>query len=140
MSVQIPYLWMLDTNTVSHILKGHAVALKKLSMCPMESVCISAITEGELLFGLAKRPQATRLHKIVHEFLQRVDVCPWDTHVANVYGDLRASLEAEGKIVGSLDLLIAAHAVSLEATLVTNDAGFEKVSTLKRQDWTDGNQ
>ncbi|MBM9403688.1 type II toxin-antitoxin system VapC family toxin [Gluconacetobacter azotocaptans] len=128
--------WMLDTNTVSHILKGHPRALERLSQVPMANVCISAITEGELRFGIAKRPQATRLHRIVSEFLQRVAVEPWESSTADAYGSLRASLEASGKVVGALDLLIAAHALDLNATLVTNDAGFGKIAQLKTEDWT----
>ncbi len=128
--------WMLDTNTISHILKGHPRALERLSQAPMANVCISVITEGELRFGLAKRPKATRLHKIVSEFLQRVAVEPWASSTANLYGGLRASLEGSGKIVGALDLLIAAHALDLNATLVTNDAGFAKIARLLTEDWT----
>lgn len=128
--------YMLDTNTVSHILKGHHRALERLSHVPMANVCISVITEGELRFGIAKRPQATRLQRIVGEFLQRVAVEPWESSTAHAYGDLRASLESSGKVVGALDLLIAAHALDLNATLVTNDAGFRKIAHLKTEDWT----
>lgn len=128
--------WMLDTNTVSHILKGNPQALKNLSRTPMANVCISVITEGELRFGIAKRPQATRLQQIVGEFLQRITVEPWESSTADTYGRLRASLEASGKVVGALDLLIAAHALDLNAVLVTNDAGFCKITHLKTEDWT----
>jgi len=127
---------MLDTNMVSHILKGHHRALERLAQTSMAEVCISAITEGELRFGLAKRPQATRLHRIVGEFLQRVDVRPWNSSTADSYGALRASVEALGKGVGALDLLIAAHAVELSATLVSNDAAFRTVPNLSVEDWT----
>jgi tRNA(fMet)-specific endonuclease VapC len=127
---------MLDTNMVSHILKGHPRALARLAATPMTAVCISAITEGELRFGLAKRPQAVKLHHIVHEFLQRVESRPWDAAVAAVYGRLRAALEAGGKGVGALDLLIAAHALALDCVLVTNDVGFGQVGPLKTEDWT----
>ena len=136
MSAGLAMSWMLDTNTVSHILKGHPGALERLSQAPMANVCISVITEGELRFGLAKRPQATRLHRIVGEFLQRVAVEPWESSTADAYGRLRASLEATGKVVGALDLLIAAHALDLNATLVTNDAGFAKIAQLRTEDWT----
>lgn len=136
MSVGLAMSWMLDTNTVSHILKGNPRALENLSRAPMANVCISVITEGELRFGIAKRPEATRLQRIVGEFLQRVAVEPWESSTADTYGRLRASLEASGKVVGALDLLIAAHALDLNVTLVTNDAGFRKITHLKTEDWT----
>lgn len=131
-----PTYWMLDTNTVSHILRGHPRALERLSQTPMSNLCISVITEGELRFGLAKRPHATRLSHIVHEFLQRVEVRPWESSTAIAYGALRANLENAGKIVGALDLLIASHALELECTLVTNDGDFNKIAHLKTEDWT----
>ena len=65
-------LYMLDTNTVSHLLREHPVVTKRIVAVPMASLCISAITEGELLFGLAKRPTAKRLHVAVRQFLRRV--------------------------------------------------------------------
>ncbi|ACI52118.1 PilT protein domain protein [Gluconacetobacter diazotrophicus PA1 5] len=136
MSAGLTMTRMLDTNTVSHILKGHPRALERLSQIPMASVCISVITEAELRFGIAKRPEATRLHRVVNEFLQRVDVQPWESSTADSYGNLRAALEASGKIVGSLDLLIAAHALDLNSILVTNDAGFSKIAQLETEDWT----
>ena len=129
-------LLMLDTNTVSHIVKGHERALARLAKMPMSEVCISAITEGELRFGLAKRPKATRLHHIVNEFLQRVAIKPWDSTTAVAYGTLRAALEGSGKTLGALDLLIAAHAIALDCKLITNDAGFGKIEQLKIEDWT----
>ncbi len=66
--------YMLDPNTVSHLLREHPVVAKRIVVVPMASLCISAITEGELFFGLAKRPVAKRLHVAVREFLRRVDV------------------------------------------------------------------
>jgi tRNA(fMet)-specific endonuclease VapC len=127
---------MLDTNTVSHIVRGRAPAMARLAKVPMANVCISVITEGEIRFGLAKRPQATRLHQIVHEFFQRVEIKPWDSTTAIVYGNLRAALEGSGKNVGALDLLIGAHALALDCKLITNDGGFGKIGDLKTEDWT----
>lgn len=74
--------YMLDTNTVSYLIKKHPVVSKCVMDVPMTSLCISSITEGELLFGLAKRPDAKRLHMVVSEFLLRVDVLPWDSNAA----------------------------------------------------------
>ncbi len=71
--------YMLDTNTVSHLIKAHPAVARRVVAAPMAALCISAITEGELLFGLAKRPDAHRLHRAVREFLRRVDVLPWNS-------------------------------------------------------------
>ena len=97
---------------------------------------LSAITEGELLFGLAKRPAARRLQIAVREFLRRVDVLPWDSTIAERYGTLRAGMEGQGKILAPLDLLIAAHALGLDAVLVTNDRAFGQIAGLTIEDWT----
>jgi tRNA(fMet)-specific endonuclease VapC len=108
-----------------------------LVQVPMASLCISAITEGELQFGLAKRPAATQLRKAVHEFLQRVDVLAWDSVIAQGYGRLRAQLQASGKTLGSLDLLIGAHALATGSILVTNDKAFSMADGLQLEDWTE---
>jgi tRNA(fMet)-specific endonuclease VapC len=102
----------------------------------MAALCISAITEGELLFGLAKRPDAKRLHVVVQEFLRRVDVLPWDSTVTPHYGTVRAELERRGKTLAPLDLLIATHALSVGAVLVTNDQAFYQMAGLSVEDWT----
>ncbi|MCR2831820.1 type II toxin-antitoxin system VapC family toxin [Acidithiobacillus ferrooxidans] len=127
---------MLDTNTVSHLLREHPVVTKRIVAVPMASLCISAVTEGELLFGLAKRPAAKHLHVAVRQFLRRVDVLPWGTSTAEHYGIVRADMERRGKILASLDLLIATHALSVDAVLVTNDKAFSQVVGLHVEDWT----
>ncbi|MBN2680645.1 type II toxin-antitoxin system VapC family toxin [Acidithiobacillus montserratensis] len=129
-------LYMLDTNTVSHLLRGHPVVTEHIVAVPMASLCISAITAGELLFGLAKRPAAKRLHLAVRQFLLRVDVLPWNSSTAEHYGIVRADMEKRGRILASLDLLIAAHALSVGATLVTNDKAFSQIADLQSEDWS----
>ena len=128
--------FMLDTNTVSHLIKHHPAVARRVVAAPMTSLCISAITEGELLFGLARRPDAKRLHVAVREFRRRVDVLPWDSPVAERYGAIRADMERQGKILAPLDLQIAAHALNLDAVLVTNDRAFRQVAGLQIEDWT----
>lgn len=92
---------------------------------------------GELLFGLAKRPEALRLHAAVREFLRCVDVLPWDDGVTEHYAQARASLEHQGKTLAPLDLLIASHAKSLGAVLVTNDQAFRLMDSLRVENWTE---
>ena len=127
--------YMLDTNAVSDLVKGHPDIARRLVAVPMSSVCISAITEGELLYGLAKRSQFSRLRVAVEEFLRRTDVLPWDSTVTPSYGKLRASLEGQGKVLHALDLQIAAHALSVEAVLVSADKAFSMVAGLHVEDW-----
>lgn len=128
--------YLLDTNTVSHLLKEHPAVARRIVETPIAALCISAITEGELLFGLAKRPDAKRLHLAVKEFLRRVDVLPWDSAVAERYGSMRAEMEAQGKVLASLDGLIAAHAMAIGAVLVTSDRAFGQVAGVAVEDWT----
>lgn len=128
--------YMLDTNTVSHLIKGHSAVMRRVVAVPMASLCISAITKGELLFCLAKRPDAKRLHNAVQELLRRIDVLPWDSVIAEHYGTVRATMERQGKILAPLDLLIAAHALSVDAVLVTNDQSFGQLNHLHIEDWS----
>jgi tRNA(fMet)-specific endonuclease VapC len=128
--------YMLDTNTVSSLIKNNPVVSRKIAKVPMERICLSVISEGELLYGLAKKPHAKSLRLLVQEFLKRVDVLVWDTDVAERYGILRAELESSGNTLGSLDMQIAAHASQLGAVLVTNDQAFKRIKQLKVEDWT----
>jgi tRNA(fMet)-specific endonuclease VapC len=128
--------FMLDTNTVSYLIRGQAKATQRVIGVPMSSLRISSITEGELQFGLAKRPEAIKLHLAVKEFLMRVDVLPWDRSAAQTYGLVRASLEKKGKPLGLLDTLIAAHALSNKAVLVSSDSAFQQVDGLATEDWS----
>nr|WP_315228379.1 type II toxin-antitoxin system VapC family toxin [uncultured Albidiferax sp.] len=128
--------YLLDTNTVSHLLKRHPAVARRVVAVPMAALCISAITEGELLFGLAKRPDATRVQAAVRELLLRLDVLPWDRAAAARYGPLRAALVGLGKPLAPMDLLIAAHALSADAVVVTNDQAFRQVPGLAMEDWT----
>src|ERR1017187_9722017 len=85
--------YLLDTNTISHLIRQNPAVVRRVLSAAMPSLCISAITQGELLFGLAKRPDARRLHLAVWELLRRLDVLPWDSAVAQRYGAVRAEME-----------------------------------------------
>lgn len=130
-------LRMLDTNTASYIIKGNVPAVRRrLVRVPMEQLAISAVTEGELRYGVARLPDATRLQRVVDEFLLRVTILPWDSDAAQHYGLLRAELEREGRPMGNLDTMIGAHALAAGAVLVTNDHAFSRIKKLKLEDWT----
>lgn len=128
-------LYLLDTNTVSHLVKRHPQATQRLLAVPMHCVCISAITAGELAFGLAKRPEAIALKAAVDEFLIRVDVLPWDNAVAQTYGTLRAELQRKGTPLAPLDTQIAAHARHAGAILVSSDLALGQVEAISVQNW-----
>jgi tRNA(fMet)-specific endonuclease VapC len=128
--------YLLDTNTISQLIRAHPTVSRRVTTTPMAALRMSAITQGELLFGLARRPDATRLHLAVRELLRRIDVLPWDSAAAEYYGTIRAAMTRLGKVLAPLDLLIAAHALSLGAVLVTNDRAFGMVDALPIEDWS----
>lgn len=130
--------YMLDTNTASYIIKGEpAVIRERLRNVPMANVCVSAITEAELLRGVAKKPEAKHLPVVVKEFLLRVEILPWDSDAADAYAQLRTACENEGRPLGNMDMLIAAHSVAVGAVLITNDKAFYNVEHhLMLDDWS----
>ena len=109
---------------------------KDLRRVPMSDVGISAVTEAELRFGVARKPQATRLELAVQEFLLRVEILAWDSAAARYYAILRSALEDSGTPMGNLDIMIAAQALAADAILVSHDRVFHRVKHLKVEDWT----
>lgn len=121
--------YMLDTNVVSHIMQGRdALLLQRLAAVPVSSVVISSVTLAELEYGLHRRGNPARLRNALAEFLMRVDVLPWDESVARQYGALCASLETQGINFSDMDMMIAAHAVTTQATLVSRDKAFRQIT------------
>jgi tRNA(fMet)-specific endonuclease VapC len=123
---------MMDTNTVSYMLRAKSLnARRKLAALADDEVgCISAITEAELRYGVEKRgtdAQRTALEL----WLGKVQILPWGSEESKVYGRMRAELERSGRMLGNMDLLIAAHAASVGAVLVTNDNAFKNLEGLK---------
>jgi tRNA(fMet)-specific endonuclease VapC len=133
----MPASFLLDTNTASYVIKGNVPGVReRLLKVPMAQVAISAVTEAELRFGVARRPEATRLQTAIEEFLLRIEVLPWGSEAAQHYAQLRAALERQGETMGNLDMMIAAHALALPAVLVTSDRAFGRVKRLRIQDWS----
>jgi tRNA(fMet)-specific endonuclease VapC len=131
-------VYMLDTNTVSHLIRGDIPQIcARLVEVPMNSIALSAVTKGELLFGLAKRGYPEGLSLRVTKFLERVNILPWSEGTAHVYAQLRAACETAGRPLAPLDMMIAAHAQHTNSILVTRDKAFSRIpGGLKTEDWT----
>ncbi|HDS6852998.1 TPA: type II toxin-antitoxin system VapC family toxin [Enterobacter cancerogenus] len=126
---------MLDTNMVSHLVRQHPEVVSQYSKIAPDDMCISSVTEAELLYGVAKK-HSHKLKETILEFLKTITVCDWDSEAAATYGALRAAMEKRGNVMGDLDQLIAAHAISQGTTIVTNDRAFLMVQELNVEDWT----
>ena len=129
--------YMLDTNVVSHIMQGRdAALLAHLVQVPVGQVVISSVTLAELEYGLHRKGQPVRLKNAMTQVLLRVDVLPWDESVARCYGAFCSTLEARGINLSDLDMMIAAHAVAVDAVLVSRDKAFTQVpEPLRLETW-----
>lgn len=128
--------YLLDTNVVSAALRGAPGIDQRLSVLDAADWCISAITRSELRYGLALKPEALRLARLVEGFLQLATTAPWDEAAAEVHGRLRATLRQRGAPIGDFDEMIAAHALSLGAVLVTDNVRhFAQVPGLVVENW-----
>ena len=120
--------YMLDTNVVSHIMQGRdAELLARLTKLPIGQVVMSSVTLAELQYGLHRKGQPARLRNALTQVLLRIDVLPWDEQVATCYGEFCAALEAQGINLSDFDMMIAAHAVAVNAILVSRDKAFAQV-------------
>ena len=133
----MPVGYLLDTNTASYMIKGNVPNVRdRLQAVLMSEVGVSAVTEAELRFGVARKPQAARLHLAVEEFLLRVEILSWGSSAAQHYATLRIAMEDAGTPMGNLDMMIAAQALAADVILVTHDRVFQRVKHLKIEDWT----
>jgi tRNA(fMet)-specific endonuclease VapC len=127
---------MLDTDISSYIIKRRPASLVARFHKHADSLCVSAITAAELRFGAEKAGRA-ELTDLVEAYLERVAILDWTASVSAFYARARSAVERAGKPIGNMDLLIAAHALSLRATVVTNNVRhFSKVPGLKVEVWT----
>ncbi len=128
---------MLDTNICIYIIKQQPVSvLKRFLEYQVGDIGISSITLSELRYGVAKSTHQEKNTKALDEFITPLEVVSFDEEAAHVYGDIRAALEKAGTLIGSMDMLIAAHAVSLGIPLVTNNTReFVRIPTLTIIDW-----
>lgn len=127
---------MLDTNLCVRLLRDRPQGLRARFNAEADSLCISSIVLYELLYGAAKsgRPEHNRTE--VENFAARIEVLEFDADAASHAGEIRAALQAQGKIIGAYDLLIAGHARSRGLVLVTGNLDeFRRVEGLRCEDW-----
>lgn len=131
-------MFMLDTNILIFLIKRRpAAVLARFQQHDMKDICVSSITVAELEYGVSKSSYAQKNKQILDGWLQLLHRPAFDDNAARVYGSLRATLAARGTPIGPLDTLIAAHALALQATLVSNNVGeFSRVPGLMIEDWT----
>ena len=129
--------YLLDTNIcIALIRQRPAGLLQRLTTLEPGEVCLSSITLAELIYGAAKSSQTEQNLVALEQFLLPLELVNFDESAATAYGQIRAGLEREGKAIGSMDMLIAAHALSLNTILVTNNTKeFGRVSGLLLEDW-----
>ena len=129
--------WMLDTNICSYVLKAHPASVKaRLERADAEDLLISTVVLAELYFGAARHPRGAEIRLDIDDFAARLSIVAWDKSAAEHYGEIRAYVEAQGQPLGAMDLMIAAHARSLGAVLVThNSKHFRRVPRLKLENW-----
>jgi tRNA(fMet)-specific endonuclease VapC len=115
-------LCMLDTDIASYIIKGGYGAVEDhLQKTSPSDVCISAMTRAELLYGLKILPPRHRLHQAVHRFLKVTIMLSWNAEAADFHAEIKHQLKSAGTPIGDMDMLIAAHAIAVDAVLVTNN-------------------
>ncbi len=116
-------LHLLDTDTASYLIKAKSPAIEaKLAALVPAMVCISVMTRAELLYGLKRLPPDHHLHLAVRQFLKIVRTLPWEADAADWYAEIRHQLVSTGQPIGEMDMMIAAHALSAGAVLVTNNS------------------
>lgn len=128
---------MLDTNICIDLLRRRSSnALKHIEKCNIGDICISSITLAELQHGVVKSSNFPKSAEILSCFLTDIEILSFDSNAAVWYGQHRAYLESKGTPIGPMDMLIAAHASSLDITLVTNNMReFKRIKGLKLENW-----
>lgn len=129
--------YMLDTNICIYIIKKQPEhVLEKFTKQAIGDICISAITLAELEYGVYKSTHREKNQKALTGFITPLEIMPFDEEVTPKYGYLRSHLERVGTPIGSLDQMIAAHAITLGSILVTNNKKeFQRVPSLQIEDW-----
>ena len=130
-------LYMLDTDICSYIIRERPLqVLEHFKQVEMEQLCISVVTYAELIYGVEHSSSKKVNRVVIDDFVRHLTIVPWGEEAAEHYGSIRAYLQTEGKVIGSMDMMIAAHARSQKMTLVTNnDKHFKRVPKLIVENW-----
>jgi tRNA(fMet)-specific endonuclease VapC len=129
-------MFLLDTDTCSYIIRDRPASMRlRLESAAYAGLAVSEIVAAELQYGAARHPsRSEQLRSSVENFLSRLEVLPWTGAMA--YAEIRCDLERRGLPIGGNDLLIAAHALTLGATLVTNNLRhFRRIRGLACESW-----
>ena len=129
--------FMFDTNTCIYIIKQKpSEVIERFKRTKISHIGISSITLSELLYGVSKSSKPKQNQVALAQFIAPLVMLPYGDEAAQYYGELRANLEKQGTPIGSLDMLIAAHALSIACTLVTNNKKeFIRIPNLKIDNW-----
>jgi len=129
--------FLLDTNICIYIIKRKPLdVIERFNQTKISQIGISSITLSELLYGVSKSSKPEQNQIALTQFIAPLEVLPYSDEAAHYYGPLRAYLEKQGTPIGSLDMLIAAHALSINSTLVTNnEKEFNRIPNLKINNW-----
>lgn len=129
--------YMLDTDICSYIIREKPIKVfERFESLDMDQLCISVVTYAELIYGVEHSSSKKINRSIVDDFVNHLNIMEWDKSAAEHYGKIRAFLQANGDIIGAMDMMIAAHAVSQKMTLVTNnEKHFKKVPKLNVENW-----
>lgn len=133
--------FMLDTNIASYAIKGRSRSIAaRMAEFGKGRICISVIAEAELKYGLQDFPDHHSLHSRVHEFLVDFPPVPWDGDAPGIYAKIKRKLERAGIVLEDLDMMLAAHAISMDAVFVTNNMRhFERIGEgLRLANWYEG--
>ncbi len=131
--------FLIDTNICIYIMNNQPVeVIQKFKRFDVGALGVSSITVSELQYGVAKSRRQQENQQRLNEFLVPFAILPYDELAAKHYGEIRTHLEKNGDLIGPLDLLIAAHALSRDLVLVSNNGReFERVPNLKVENWVD---
>ncbi len=130
--------YILDTNICIYIINEKPdKVLRKFELYPVYEFGISSITHAELQYGVEKSKNKNINQAALDEFLLPLTILPFHGHrLVTCYGEIRASLESKGQTIGPLDMLIAAHALSLDLTIISNNIKeFSRIQNLRCENW-----
>ncbi|MBD2231328.1 type II toxin-antitoxin system tRNA(fMet)-specific endonuclease VapC [Phormidium tenue] len=131
--------YLLDTNICIYLIKQKPPkVLARFKNLALSDICISSITVAELEYGACKSQQQEKNRNALMQFLIPLEIVEFDQAAAALYGSIRSDLERRGLVIGSMDMLIAAHALSLEITLVSNNVReFSRITNLSLENWAE---